>query len=163
MTAKSFFPSRAVQLEILQGLRACYPAMADVQQWKHANLAAELYYLNEHGLANVSFSKALGQPIPKPISARLTAKGIDFLQDDGGLSAILGVVTIKLDDDTIKKMIKAKIIDSDLPQPDKSRYLDALRELPGETTKHLVLKLVDMGLDHKDAAISAIGKLLGLG
>lgn len=163
MTDQSEFPNRTVQLEILQKLREFYPAMANVQNWNHDNLAAELYYLDEHGLANVNFSKAIGQPIPRPISARLTAKGVDFLQDDGGLSAILGIVTIKLHDDTIKDLIEAKIMQSDLPQPDKKRYIDSLRELPAETTKHLVMKLVDMGLDHKDAAISVIGKLLGLG
>ena len=41
--------------------------------------------------------------------ARITAKGIDFLEDDGGLSAILGVVTVKLHADTLREMLAKKI------------------------------------------------------
>ena len=85
---------------------------------------------------------------------------MDFLADDGGLSAILGVVTIKLHDDTIKSLIESKILESDLPEPEKKRFLDHLRELPGEATKHLVLKLVDLGLEKAPTAIEVIGKVL---
>lgn len=152
------FPNRQHQREILQTLLEAYPASVDVQSWDYPNLPAELKYLHEHSLAEVTFSQSISASAPRPVFAKLTAKGVDFLQQDGGLSAILGVVTIKLHDDTIKDLIEAKIMQSDLPQPDKRRYIDALRELPAETTKHLVMKLVDMGLDHKDAAVSVIGK-----
>lgn len=85
---------------------------------------------------------------------------MDFLADDGGLSAILGVVTIKLHDDTIKALIEGRILQSDLPEPEKKRFLAQLRELPAETTKHLVLKLVDLGLDKAPTAIETIGTFL---
>lgn len=156
------FPNRSNQREMLTELMSQYPAQIDVQGWGYPNLSAELSYLHEHELAEVTFSQSFGHSMPTPIFAKLTAKGVDFLQQDGGLSAILGVVTIKLHDDTIKALIETKIMESSLSQPDKHRYLDALRELPAETTKHLVLKLVDMGLEHKEAAISAIGSLMGL-
>lgn len=95
----------------------------------------------------------------------ITAKGMDFLADDGGLSAVLGVVTIKLHDDTIKALIEARILASSLPEPEKKRLIDRLRELRAETTKHLVLKLVDLGLDKSQEAIELIGNILeqGLG
>lgn len=159
---KANFPNRQNQREMLEKLMAGYPDLVDVQSWKYPNLSAELHYLHEHELAQVTFSSSLGYPTPKPITAKLTAKGVDFLQQDGGLSAILGTVTIKLHDDTIKVLIESKIMASNLSQPDKRRYLDALRELPAETTKHLVLKLVDMGLERKEAAVSVIGSLMGL-
>lgn len=161
MSESSVFPNRSVQLALLQKLKDCYPGNVPVDSWDYPNLSAELSYLHEHGLAEAVFRRSIGRPTPVPIQAKLTAKGVDFLQQDGGLSAILGVVTIKLHDDTIKDLIEAKIMGSSLPPTDKKKYSDALRELPAETTKHLVMKLVDMGLDHKDAAISAIGKLLG--
>lgn len=154
---------RDLQKRMLEALIASYPdnvvltpeSLGISEKKRNFNLS----YLVEHGLV-----KQVRDPSTLPIyKYYATHKGIDFLQQDGGLSAILGVVTIKLHDDTIKSLIEARIMQSDLPQPDKRRYLDALRELPAETTKHLVLKLVDMGLDHKDAAISAIGKLIGLG
>ena len=156
------FPNRQNQREMLEKLMAGYPGLVDVQSWKYPNLSAELCYLHEHNLAEVTFSKEITRQIRPPIFAKLTAKGVDFLQQDGGLSAILGVVTIKLHDDTIKDLIESKIMASNLSQPDKHRYLDALRELPAETTKHLVLRLVDMGLKHGEEAISAIGKLMGM-
>lgn len=76
------------------------------------------------------------------------------------MGAILGVVTIRLHDDTIKELIQAKILRSDLPETEKKRYLDQLRELPAETTKHLVLKLVDLGLEKGPEAIATIGTYL---
>jgi len=90
----------------------------------------------------------------------ITASGLDFLAEDGGLSAILGVVTIKLHDDTIKELIGLRIQESELPPSDKKRFLDNLRELPGETTKHLVMKLVDMGLEATPQALALLGKVL---
>lgn len=156
------FPNRALQLEMLRRLKEAYPNPVNVQLWKDPGLAANLHYLHEHELANVIFSARISAEA-KPLQAKLTAKGVDFLQQDGGLSAILGVVTIKLHDDTIKSLIEARIMQSDLPQPDKHRYLDALRDLPAESTKHLVMRLVDMGLDQGAQAISAIGTLLGQG
>ena len=45
----------------------------------------------------------------------ITAKGLDFLEDDGGLSAILGAITVKLDPDDLRALIAARIEESDLP------------------------------------------------
>jgi len=157
------FPNRHNQRQILETLLQSYPASVDVQGWDYPNLSAELKYLHEHNLAEVRFSQSISADAPQPIFAKLTARGVDFLQQDGGLSAILGVLTIKLHDDTIKEVIASRIMESDLPQPDKQRYIDALRELPAESTKHVVMKLLDMGLDHGATAISTIGKMLGIG
>uniref|UniRef100_UPI00333E66D3 hypothetical protein n=1 Tax=Castellaniella defragrans TaxID=75697 RepID=UPI00333E66D3 len=117
---------------------------------------ANLIYLGQHGLVRNT------PPIDEHDEgcSAITHKGLDFLADDGGLSAILGVVMIKLHDDTLKSLIEAKILASDLPQPDKKRWLDQLRSMPAETTKHLVLKLVDLGLANTPAALAAIGTLL---
>ncbi len=43
------------------------------------------------------------------ILARITAKSIDLLEDDGGVSAILGVVTAKLHEDTIRNLVLAEV------------------------------------------------------
>lgn len=151
---------RELQLELLKNLEAYYPHATDVQRWdaEFPGASVNLAYLHEHGLCDLKFLQALNAN--KPFSARITARGMDFLADDGGLSAILGVVTIKLHDETIKDLIESKILQSDLPEPDKKRFLDRLRELPAETTKHLVLKLVDLGLDKTPTAIETIGKFL---
>ena len=104
-------------LNVLRRLKAEYPGHADVQQWDHPHLTSELLYFQEHGLVTVGLNPDISLMKPQAIFASLTAKGIDFLQDDCGLSAILDVVTIRIDDDSIKRMVEAKIMASDMPPP----------------------------------------------
>lgn len=162
---------RNLQREILQILANAYPNPANADDLKallaksgEEVVTANMLYLEEHGLINAhsrrrsdgTFLNLAGEPL-------ITHRGLDFLQDDGGLSAILGIVTIKIHDDTLRLLIEGRILQSDLSQPDKRRWLDQLRELPAETTKHLVLKLVDLGLENSPTALAAIGTALGLG
>lgn len=139
-----------------------YPAAkklsADFADAPLEKIEANLWYLIEHGLiANRERKDPYGIA---PNGFAITHRGLDFLADDGGLSAVLGVVTVRLHDDTIKALVATKIHESNLPEPEKKRYLDQLRELPAETTKHLVLKLVDLGLEQGPKAIETIGKWL---
>jgi hypothetical protein len=90
----------------------------------------------------------------------ITAAGMDFLADDGGLSAILGTVTIKFHDDTLKQMIEAKILSSEADQKDKSQMISELRSLPASAIKHLTMKLLDLGLEHAPGALPLIEKVL---
>ncbi len=149
--------NREVQHIVLTRLAQDYPSavVADFLYDGLSNpldLAPNVAYLEEHGLAKATYQgpKAHGNPL---LRAEITAKGLDFLADDGGLGAILGVVTIKLHDDTLKALIEQKVRGSDLPEPEKKRFLDQLRELPGEATKHLTLKLIDAGLDNWNKAL----------
>lgn len=160
---------RSLQRSILQSLADEYPGPTKAAWQKITRLAEEdaivgnLLYMEEHGLVESGLRKTLNGSYTVNIgSFKITARGLDFLQDDGGLSAILGVVTIKIHDDTIKQLIEAKILQSDLPPEEKKRWSDQLRSLPAETTKHLVLRLVDKGLESGPAALAAIGSLLGI-
>ncbi|WP_027484701.1 hypothetical protein [Rhodanobacter sp. OR87] len=157
-------PNRELQLALLTQLRETYPKSMHTELFLHRNekdVLAQLAYLADHGLVNCKLQTYLsGEMLPSP--ATITARGIDFLADDGGLSAILGVVTIKLHEDTLKDLIAAKIQQADLPPHDKKRWTDALQALPAETTKHLVLKLLDMGLSHGHEAMHALGTMLGM-
>ncbi len=124
-----------------------------------AKLQANISYLEEHGLIENKEISYIGPAIPFYFT-KITARGMDFLADDGGLSAILGVVTIKIHDDTLRELIELKIMASDLPELDKKKWTDALRELPAETIKHLTMKLLDLGLSYGPAVIPLIGKFL---
>lgn len=123
---------RNLQREILKELNNIYPDSKTYEYWIDAAIAqvvgvietvgeAELYiakrsanlrYLAEHGLV-VCNDKDLSATV------KITAKGIDFLSDDGGLSAILGVVTVKLHSDTIQALI-AKIDQAEISDSEKS-------------------------------------------
>ncbi|GAA4419878.1 hypothetical protein [Acidovorax lacteus] len=138
------------------------PVLADDGiDFSNSDCIRNLVYLEEHDLLRLFKSELMSGDVVVG-SVQATAKGMDFLEEDGGLSAILGVVTVKLHDETIKDLLALKIQESDLPPTEKQRWLDQLRELPAETTKHLVLKLVDLGLEKAPDALSAIGRLLGV-
>lgn len=143
---------REFQLQLLKQLANYYPH-AHVGHWKElheeeATVKVNLFYLRDHGLLE---AEALIQPEFGGRfayrSSRITHRGLDFLENDGGLGAILGVQVIKLHDDTIRELVSMRINQSDLPPADKRNLLDALRELPGESIKHLTMKLLDLGLD----------------
>ncbi|UTV54769.1 hypothetical protein [Burkholderia arboris] len=153
---------RDYQRELLTMLAESYPRSHDIRQLFSTmdddtmqRYAANLVYLEEHGLADSAIKYGLDGHLSSGLP-RITAKGMDFLADDGGLSAILGVVTVKLHEDTLKELIGQRIAESDLPTPEKSRLLGQLKSLPGEAIKHLTLKLVDAGLSNWPAALQAI-------
>lgn len=154
---------RAYQKQILDELAARYPERID---WRVQltttpsrddveRYVANVTFLAEHGLVDGGKQDGGGE-FSDLLMPRITARGMDFLADDGGLSAILGVVTVKLHEDTLKELIGQRIVESDLPQSEKSRLVDQLKTLPGETIKHLTLKLVDAGLANWPVAVQAI-------
>jgi len=155
---------RGLQRTLLEALAASYPepVYADFlrQHAPGSELEVNIAYLDEHELVAATFMGSLNMGNPL-LLAKITARGLDFLAGDGGLGAILGVVTIRLHEDSIKELIAAQISASDLAPPDKKRYLDQLRELPAETTKHLVLKMVDAGLANWQKALPLLQSILG--
>ena len=158
---------REYQKEILRRLADSYPDYLNCIDWLHKisaedeeKYAANILYLEGHGLVEGGVTMSLDRQVFFSLPPEITAKGIDFIADDGGLSAILGVVTIKFHEDTIRDMIQAKIMSSSMPQPDKQRFVDALKQLPGESIKHLTMRLLDLGLDNWQAALPAIQKYL---
>lgn len=159
---------RALQKELLMKMSSTYPNpyrldkeyTSETTQYKQ--VTANLYYLVQHGLIEqYSVAKSTGIGGYSKIFIELptiTHKGMDFLADDGGLSTILGVVTVKFHEDSIKQILEHRITESDLPNDDKKSLLGALRELPAESIKHLTLKLLDKGFDNSSSAIHIIQK-----
>lgn len=154
---------RDYQRDLLKKLADEYPrsfnprALLDgISDEDDAKFVCNLVYLEEHGLAisNVSwnmdgYTYSIGQP-------RITAAGMDFIADDGGLSAILGLVTIKLHEEDVLSLIGSRINESDLPQPEKNKWIDGLRSLSADSIKHLTMKLLDKGLENWPAALLAV-------
>ena len=82
---------RRMQLDILLYLKERYPLHATVDEMPHCDdddFNANLHYLIEHGLVegNVIHDHGFDLLVVNP---RLTARGLDFLEDDGGPAAIL--------------------------------------------------------------------------
>jgi len=148
---------RALQHEILEKLAKRYPQRLDVQSWnrEESRLIPNMHYLQGHGLIEGSTTREIAGD-NHFINAQITVRGLDFLADDGGLTAILGVVTVKLHDETIRDLVASRIQRSDLPPEEKTGLLAQLRELRGESIKHLTLKLLDKGAESLPAILDAI-------
>lgn len=123
---------------------------------------ANLQYLEDHKLIEPNSYGVSVDNIYNVHIIRITAKGLDFLANDGGLSAILNVVTVKFEADTLKAILENRINQSDLAPADKQSMIDSLRELPAESIKHLTMKLLDEGLENLPSAIVLIGTYLGM-
>ena len=154
---------RAYQRELLEQTRSKFPAAmpatklgveATDRRW-----CFNAAYLAGHGLVN-AVSGTMTDGTAYVAAATITSKGIDFLEADGGLSAIMGVVTIQLHDDTIKALIAQKVQESSAPEPVKKRMLDLLRSLPADATKHVVLELLSRGLDYLPAGVQWLETML---
>ena len=157
--------NRDFQRQLLERLANYYPH-AHVGRWQElyedeATVKVNLFYLRDHGLLE---AEALIQPEFGGgftyRSSKITQRGLDFLEDDGGLSAILGTQVIKLHDDTIRELVAMRINRSDLLPADKRKLLDGLRELPSESIKHLTMKLIDAGLDKATNAFQWLSSLM---
>ncbi|MFW1746253.1 hypothetical protein ACG9XW_08535 [Acinetobacter guillouiae] len=163
---------RDLQLKLLTTLSDVYPYNHDFNKdFEHnsedrAKALKNLYYLQSHGLVtekSVHKSNSIGSQAPIIFgSSAITHKGMDFLANDGGLSAILGIVTVKFEADTLKAILESRINQSDLDPEQKQSMIDSLRELPAESIKHLTTELLTRGLDNLPAAILLIGTYLGV-
>ena len=146
---------RAVQRQVLELLRKHYPlGVHTVRELglEGRMVAANLRYLEEHGLCKSGLQFGAAGDISFSPST-ITAAGLDFLEDDGGLSAILGVVNVKLHADTIRDLIGAKIETSTMPAEEKSKLRKVLAGLSEAGLRAATTDLVKSGLDHiPDAA-----------
>lgn len=86
---------RKLQLSILQELRDNYPNDVAVHRLacfnEERHFLGNLIYLREHGLVSGEIIEefSAGGSIKSMLWAIITAAGLDFIEDDGGLSAIL--------------------------------------------------------------------------
>lgn len=154
---------RPTQLRILQALSAKYPAPGgpDLVELKQSDPAwvRNTAYLAEHGLVRALMSEAIGAP-PAVLHATITAAGLDFLADDGGLTSVLGVVTVRLDADTLRALIEDGIEASSEPPEEKSRLLAALRASGSEALQEATRRLVGAAMDQAPAALQLLRTVL---
>jgi len=165
---------RALQLEILNVLIDCAPnPMNSLQESELTNkfdnydhFVACMLYLEMHGLVTTPFVRsdtmAGVQFIFNAPACSITEKGIDFLLDDGGLSAILKVQTIRLHHDTISAL-EDIIRVANVSEDQKKGLISKLRELPADAIKHLTLQLLTQGVLNLPNAIQLIQKVLQKG
>lgn len=160
---------REMQLAILTELSEVYPAPIDMSEKYefgtdiYRKFIANLAYLEAHKLISeksILIPRTIGDFNALPSSSSITHIGMDFLADDGGLSAILGTVTVKFETEQFKVLLESIILSSNLPADRKQTMLDALRELPAESMRHLITKVVDSGWDNLGSLMIVIQSIL---
>lgn len=161
---------RKIQRNILELLAVSYPLPPDRQTWlkivdltakDDGVLAAHLAYLEEHGLIISGVTWNISRMIQFNSGVlKMTAKGMDFIADDGGLGAILNTVTVKFHDDSLARL-NVFLQKAPIDQEAKRQFLTRLKELPADATKHVVLKLMDLGLENVPKALQLLQTSLG--
>lgn len=158
--------NREFQLQVLEGFKKgrLEKTELNLQDINYKGSIEEvefnIRYLNELGLLQGArikttlyrpiegTNRAVIDPSAILLEGRVTAKGVDFLEDDGGVSAVLGTVTVKLHADTIRDLIDAKIIESTaIPEQEKPALREALKGMKEEGLKQLTTRLISYGLD----------------
>lgn len=162
---------RALQLEILNALIDCTPnSLNKVQEREliekfdnYDHFVASMLYLEMHGLVTTPFVRSETMAgvdfIFNAPHCYITEKGIDFILDDGGLSAILKVQTFRLHNDTIIALEDIIRI-ANMPEDQKKGLISKLRELPADAIKHLTLQLLTQGVLNLPNAVQLIQKVL---
>ena len=147
---------RSLQLIILEYFKDSYPDIESVVPLQALNdnedFTPNMHYLIEHGLIKkIGMSGAWGEGItPDIIQAKITAKGLDFLEDDGGVGAILKTITVKFDPDDFRKLIELialKLDKSKIPSDKKESLMSLLKDAPAHALKSLYTKLINTGVD----------------
>lgn len=162
------FLDRDLQKKLLNTLKEAYPQSLPFRQIignkptddTVAKIISNIAYLEEHGLVDVKWTRVLSGS--EPSLSKITAKGLDFLENDGGLTALLGVVTVKLHEETIKELMIAKIQSSDAEPTVKKNLIDTLKKLPADGMKELSMAVLRQGIDSIPNAVDWFQKLLHL-
>jgi len=144
---------RNLQKELLERLNSSFPKpLARETYTEIANFfedndhfVANLLYLEEHGLIHSGLINSMGGYALNSGMMKITAKGIDFIQQDGGLSAILNVTTIKFHRDAVI-VLEDLIAISNLNDADKEKAKSVLGELSTDALKTVVQTVTTAGL-----------------
>ncbi|HCD6626292.1 TPA: hypothetical protein NDU46_005545, partial [Pseudomonas aeruginosa] len=88
-----------------------------------------------------------------PGRLKITAAGLDFIEEDGGLTAILGTVTVRLHADSIRELIALQVENSKLSEPEKTGLLKGVKSLTKAGLEEAVKYLVQQGLARSPDAI----------
>jgi hypothetical protein len=146
---------RELQRQFLEAAAEAYPQRAthprdDISEHDYFG---NLLYLEELGLIEAGVKIGLNNYYSH-IGFKATARGMDFLQDDGGYTAALRMVTVKFHEETIRSLIERRITESDADPTVKKEVLKELKAIPAEGLKPLSARLMEAGLNHLPNAMT---------
>ncbi|MFE8049325.1 hypothetical protein [Brenneria goodwinii] len=159
--------------EILTKLGEYYPVPARGEQFLEIEkiagdnediLVANLIYLEQHRLIISGIKRGLNGHSIYTGNLVLTERGVDYIREDGGLTAMLDKSSVNYQ---LHKAILSELVRQIQGSPDtdrdKEELSSQLRALPAETIKHLYLKVLDQGVSYLPDVFQLIQKLLHQG
>jgi hypothetical protein len=151
--------NRALQRELLIKLSTSYPEGLSAEelgfQPSDMQLVRELAYLGEHQLVKPVMARTLSEPMAA-VHATITANGLDFLAEDGGLRAILATVTVRLDAETLRALLLAQVEHADAPPEQKSRLKALLQDVATDGLKDATKALLELAWRRAPDAIQLL-------
>ena len=148
------------QRQILLRLIDKYPELVEVAELpghEESDFHANIHYLMEHQLIDGIRREAIGVPT-QYIAIRATAAGLDFLENDGGVTAILNTVTVRFDEDLRNLLLKKIKSDKDFSEGES---LDqAIRSLPAASLRQVSIQLIEKAMDRLPDASRTLQILL---
>lgn len=142
------------------GYEKAYEYCDKLQKEDENKYMANVVYLQNHELvedgAELQFGANGRTYYRYSAFPQITHKGIDFMLQDGGLSAILNVQTVKIHEDTLRTLLESSIASSSLAEDEKSSLKSSLGKLGFENLKFLTTKLLDKGIENLPALIQQI-------
>lgn len=141
--------------EILSKLSSSFPNaityindVLDISLYESKDIFRSLAYLKEHSLITYKVCGTLGQhSFDDMLSFAITSKGLDTLLEDGGLSAELNTVTLKLDEESLKALLMLRINDTEMNLTQKQRIQEAIKDMPAESLRVVYAKILGAAFD----------------
>lgn len=156
-----FTPDYALMRLVLGELSAHFPRRVDWRRLPSLSnlqidyMLAFLAYLHEHGLIEFEIHKALGGYMT-PGRLKITAKGLDFLQPDGGLSALAAPV-IRIAPASIVAIIDEALAARGISSGERSVIKKGLGVAGEEGIRAVVGRLVEAGIAHAPDVLRIFG------
>lgn len=150
--------------KILQILAENSPKVVDLQRFNlcdQQTLARHLKFLAQEQLitpANVVTEFSDGGIFIE--NCEITSKGWEFIKQDAGVRKEIKTITVSLSEDTIKALLIQNIQQTDQPQDQKDKLINAIKDTPAEAWKSLVAKIVEQSLGYSPNIWSALSQLL---
>lgn len=159
-------PVKEIWMKMLEEAAKTYPDAHEADHWNvdlGKNITnANITYLIDHGLATGLPRKRMGE-IDSYAEITITSAGLDHVSEDGGLTAELGVVTVRIEAETIQALIAAQIEMTDATRQEKTLLRQQLQALSAEGHQRLASQLIRLGLEAAPRSIQWLKTLIDPG
>jgi hypothetical protein len=143
-------PDKNIWTDMLEAAAETYPAPCVADQWNEdlgkSTANANITYLVDHDLVTGLARKRMGD-IESYAEITITSAGLDYVSDDGGLTSELGIVTIRIEAETIQALVAAQIEMTDATRQEKNLLRQQLEALSKEGHQRLATQLIRIGLE----------------